>query len=35
MEVGWEPYYFSNDPEYIFSPKKPIAELVRGKLIPN
>ena len=35
IEVGWEPYYFSSDPDFIFSCKKPIAELARGRLIPN
>lgn len=25
IEVGWEPYYFSNDPDFIFNAKKPIA----------
>ena len=25
IEAGWDPYYFSNDPDFLFNAKKPIA----------
>ena len=35
VEIGWDPYLFSSDPDLIFSCKHPIAQVVRERLIPH
>lgn len=35
VEIGWEPYVFGNDPDLLFSPKHPMAQVVRERLIPH
>lgn len=35
MEIGWDIYHFAEDPELIFTGKNPIAEVVKGRLVPH
>lgn len=35
MEIGWETHYIAADPELIFTGKNPIAEVVKGRLVPH
>jgi hypothetical protein len=35
IEIGWEPYNFGGDPDLLFAPKKPVAQVIRERLIPH
>ncbi len=35
MEIGWETYYIAADPQLLFTGKNPVAEVVKGRLMPN
>jgi hypothetical protein len=35
IEIGWETYYVSNNPDLILTGKNPIGQISKGKLIPQ
>jgi hypothetical protein len=35
IEIGWETYYISNNPELILTGKNPVGQVSKGKLIPQ
>lgn len=35
MEIGWETFFISSEPDLIFTGKNSLAEIQKGRLIPN
>ena len=35
LEIGWESFHISSDPDLIFNGKNPIAEVRKGRLLPE
>lgn len=35
VEIGWETFSISNDPEFVFKSKDAVAEVSKGKLVPK